>query len=381
MGTLKEFLVPVGHMMKKEFIEMRRSKLVIMLIIAPIIQAIVFGYVATTDITHVPTMICDEDSSSQSRALSDKFLNSEYFDIVDLTRNPQTIQGELGSNRAKVCIRIPNDFEKRIKRGETAVVQIIGDGTDSNSATQTMSRAQLIIMAFSNNIFADKITSMRSVVGTLPSVSMEERVWYNPELASANVMVPGVIGLILTIVTLVIMSLSIVREKESGNIEQMVVTPITPLQIIAGKVIPYIAIGLADIVLVVVVCGLIFKTPFVGSFLLLMVLSFLMIMVNLGMGILIYKVSATQQQAMFSSIFIMMPNILLSGFMFPIKNMPVVLQWLTYLIPMRYYMVIIRGIFLKGLGFMELLPQSAALFVYGVIVFTAAIRAFRKTAG
>jgi ABC-2 type transport system permease protein len=381
MGTLKEFLVPVGHMMKKEFIEMRRSKLVIMLIIAPIIQAIVFGYVATTDITHVPTMICDEDSSSQSRALSDKFLNSEYFDIVDLTRNPQTIQGELGSNRAKVCIRIPNDFEKRIKRGETAVVQIIGDGTDSNSATQTMSRAQLIIMAFSNNIFADKITSMRSVVGTLPSVSMEERVWYNPELASANVMVPGVIGLILTIVTLVIMSLSIVREKESGNIEQMVVTPITPLQIIAGKVIPYIAIGLADIVLVVVVCGLIFKTPFVGSFLLLMVLSFLMIMVNLGMGILISTVSATQQQAMFSSIFIMMPNILLSGFMFPIKNMPVVLQWLTYLIPMRYYMVIIRGIFLKGLGFMELLPQSAALFVYGVIVFTAAIRAFRKTAG
>jgi ABC-2 type transport system permease protein len=300
---------------------------------------------------------------------------------VDLTRNPQTIQGELGSNRAKVCIRIPNDFEKRIKRGETAVVQIIGDGTDSNSATQTMSRAQLIIMAFSNNIFADKITSMRSVVGTLPSVSMEERVWYNPELASANVMVPGVIGLILTIVTLVIMSLSIVREKESGNIEQMVVTPITPLQIIAGKVIPYIAIGLADIVLVVVVCGLIFKTPFVGSFLLLMVLSFLMIMVNLGMGILISTVSATQQQAMFSSIFIMMPNILLSGFMFPIKNMPVVLQWLTYLIPMRYYMVIIRGIFLKGLGFMELLPQSAALFVYGVIVFTAAIRAFRKTAG
>jgi ABC-2 type transport system permease protein len=242
-----------------------------------------------------------------------------------------------------------------------------------------MSRAQLIITAYSNAIFADKMSSMRSAVGQLPSLSMEERVWYNPELASANVMVPGVIGLILTIVTLVIMSLSIVREKESGNIEQMVVTPITPLQIIAGKVIPYITLGLIDIVLVVVVCGMIFRTPFEGSFMLLLALSFLMIMVNLGIGIFISTISATQQQAMFSSIFIMMPNILLSGFLFPIKNMPVVLQWLTYVIPMRYYMVIIRGIFLKGLGFMELLPEAAALFIYGLVIFTLAIKAFRKT--
>ena len=379
MGDLKEFFVPVRHMMKKEFIEMRRSKLIIFLIIAPILQAIVFGYVATTDITHVPTMICDEDSSAKSRALADKFLNSEYFDIVNFTRDPQTIQGELGSNKARVCIRIPWNFEEKLKKGETVQVQIIGDGTDSNSATQTMSRAQLIIMAFSKQIFADKMEGMSAVVGPIPSLAMEERVWYNPELASANVMVPGVIGLILTIVTLIIMSLSIVREKESGNIEQMVVTPITPLQIITGKVIPYIILGLLDIILVVVVCGLIFKTPFEGSFLLLMVLSFLMIMVNLGMGIFISTISATQQQAMFSSIFIMMPNILLSGFLFPIKNMPVVLQWLTYVIPMRYYMVIIRGIFLKGLGFMELLPESAALFIYGVIIFTLAIKAFRKT--
>jgi ABC-2 type transport system permease protein len=381
MAGLMEFLVPVRHMMKKEFIEMRRSKLIIMLIIAPILQAIVFGYVATTDITHVPTMICDEDSSVKSRELADKFLNSEYFDVVNFTHNPRDIQKELGDNGAKVCIRIPYDFEKKIKMGQTAVVQVIGDGTDSNSATQTMSRVQLIIAAFSKNVFASKTAAMSQIVGTLPSLAMEERVWYNPELASANDMVPGVIGLILMIVTFIIMSLSIVREKESGNIEQMVVTPITPLQIITGKIIPYIMLGLVDIILVVVVCGLIFKTPFEGNFLFFLALSFLMIMVNLGMGIFVSTISATQQQAMFSSIFIMMPNILLSGFLFPIKNMPVVLQWFTYIIPMRYYMVIIRGIFLKGLGFTELLPQAAALFVYGTVIFTLAIMAFRKTAG
>ena len=209
---------------------------------------------------------------------------------------------------------------------------------------------------------------------------MRERVWYNPELKSSHVMVPGVMGLILAIVTLVVMSISVVREKEAGNLEQMVVTPIRPSQIIAGKIIPYVVIGLVDITLVVITCGIIFKTPFEGSFLLLLTLSIFMILVNLGIGILISTVSATQQQAMFSAIFFLMPNILLSGFLFPIKNMPEILQWLTYIIPMRYYMVIIRGIFLKGLGLTELLFETTALFVYGALIFIVAVLAFKKTA-
>jgi ABC-2 type transport system permease protein len=217
------------------------------------------------------------------------------------------------------------------------------------------------------------------MMGSMPGISLQERVWYNPELKSANVMVPGVIGLILAIVTLVIMSISIVREKEAGNIEQMVVSPITAGQIIAGKVIPYVILGLVDIIVVVITCGLIFKTPFEGSFTLLLSLSFFMILVNLGIGIFISTISKTQQQAMFTAIFFMLPNILLSGFLFPIKNMPLVLQWLTYIIPMRYYMVIIKGIFLKGLGFFELLPQTLALLAYGAVVFTMAIMRFRKT--
>lgn len=379
MFSLKEFFRPVKHVMKKEFIEMRRSKLIAMLIVAPVVQAIIFGFVATTDILHVPTMICDEDSSAMSRSLTAKFTNSEYFKITMIARNPELIQEELGANRARVCVRIPAGFEESIKKGKRTPVQVIGDGTDTNSATQTMMRAQLIVTAFSSHVFADKLKVMKQTIGSLPSLAMEERVWYNPELKSANVMVPGVIGMILMIVTLVIMSISIVREKESGNIEQMVVTPITPMQIIAGKIIPYVILGLVDVVLVTITCGIIFKTPFEGSFALLLALSFCMIMVNLGIGILISTVSSTQQQAMFSSIFFMMPNILLSGFLFPIKNMPEILQWVTYIIPMRYFMVIIKGIFLKGLGFMELLPETLALFFYGVIIFTIAIKAFRKT--
>jgi ABC-2 type transport system permease protein len=377
--SFKEWLGPVIHVLKKEIIEMRRTNMIRFLIAAPILQAIVFGFVATTDIKNVPTLICDEDNTAMSRELGGKFLNSEYFEITKIMHNPSEIQAELGENRAKVCVRIPIGFQNNIKKGKKSQVQLIGDGTDSNSATMTMSRAQLMIMEFSNRVFAAKIKLVKNNVGPLPQVSLEERVWYNPELKSAHVMVPGVMGLILAIVTLVVMSISIVREKEAGNLEQMVVTPITPTQIIAGKVIPYIVIGLVDIILVVITCGIIFKTPFEGSFILLLSLSIFMILVNLGIGIFISTVSATQQQAMFSAIFFLMPNILLSGFLFPIKNMPEVLQWLTYLIPMRYYIVIIRGIFLKDLGFFELLPQTLALFVYGIIIFTLAIKRFKKT--
>ncbi len=379
MIDIKEFLRPVLHLARKEIIEMTRSKLIRFLIIAPIIQAIIFGYVAITDVKYVPTMICDEDKSSASRQLYQKFNSNEYFKITLITEDPSMINRELGSNRSKLCIRIPSGFEKNIKRLKKAQVQIIADGTDSNSAVVAMTRAQLIIVSFSKEIFADKMEVIKKTIGALPEIKMEERVWYNPELKSANIMVPGVIALILAIVTLVVMSVSIVREKESGSIEQMVVTPITPVQIILGKVLPYIVIGLIDITLVVITCGIIFRTPFEGNFILLLSLSFFMIAVNLGIGIFISTISATQQQAMFTAIFFMMPNILLSGFLFPIKNMPVILQWLTYLIPMRYFMVIIRGIFLKGLGFFELLPQTFALFMYGVIIFTLAVKRFKKT--
>lgn len=371
----------VKQMIKKEFLEIRRSNLLRLLIAAPLLQVIVFGYVATTDIKRVQTVICDEDNSAQSRQLADKFLNSEYFRVVYFTREPGEIDRQLTANRAVIAIRIPDDFSTLIKKGKRAKVQVIVDGSDSNKSLISMNRAIMIITGYSQQVFAEKMEAMKKLAGDMPSVTLQERVWFNPELKSANTMVPGVIGFILMIVTLVITAVSIVREKESGNIEQVVVTPVKPWEIIIGKIVPYVIIGLVDIVLITVVAMLVFGLTFEGSFLLLLALSFVMILTNLGIGIFISTVSSTQQQAMLTAMFFAMPNILLSGFIFPVKNMPAILQAVTYIIPMRYFMVIIRGIFMKGLGFMELLPQTAALLLFGVVIFTLAIRQFKKTIG
>jgi ABC-2 type transport system permease protein len=372
---------PILSMIKKEFIEIKRSKLIALLIIAPIIQVIIFGYVATTDIKNVKTVICDRDNSSLSRKLSEKFLNSEYFKVVDYVQDEKKIDELISKNKAVIGINIPERFSENIKKGKKTSVQLIIDGTDSNMSTISLSRAIMIINAFSEDCFKEKIEIMKKIIGGIPSLVMEERVWYNPELKSANTMVPGVAGLILTIVTLAITAVAIVREKETGNIEQIIVTPIKPAEIIAGKVIPYIIIALLDVILNTLASILVFRINFEGSFTLLIALSLFMIFANLGIGIYVSTISSTQQQALLSSIFFAVPSILLSGFLFPIKNMPEILQLLTYLIPMRYYMVILRGIFLKGLTFFELLPQTLALLIFGIIIFTLAIKQFRKTIG
>lgn len=372
---------PILAIIKKEFIEMKRTRLIALLIIAPILQVIVFGYVATTDIKNVKTVICDRDNSSLSRKLAEKFLKSEYFKVVSYTRNEKDIDRFISGNKAVIGIYIPENFSKNIKRAKKAPVQLIIDGTDSNMSTISLSRAIVIINSFSEDCFKEKMEIMKKVIGGVPSLIMEERIWYNPELKSANTMVPGVVGLILTIVTLVITAVAIVREKETGNIEQVIVTPVKPAEIIAGKVIPYILIALIDIILITLASIFVFRINFEGSFILLVALSSFMIFANLGIGIYVSTISSTQQQALLSAVFFAMPSILLSGFLFPIKNMPEILQLLTYLIPMRYYIVILRGIFLKGLGFMELLPQTLALFIFGIIIFTLAIKQFRKTMG
>jgi len=369
---------PIFYMIKKEFIEIKRSKLIGLLIIAPIIQVIIFGYVATTDIKNVKTILCDMDNSTESKKLCDKFLNTEYFKIVDKIKNPNEIDKFILQNKAVIAISIPAKFSSDLKNSKKTFVQIIVDGSDSNMSTISLSRAVMIINSFSEDYFKPKIEIIKKIAGGVPEIIMEERIWYNPELKSANTMVPGVVGLILTIVTLAITAVAIVREKESGNIEQVLVTPIKPSEIIAGKVIPYIIIALLDIILITVTSIVVFRINFEGSFILLIGLSLFMILANLGLGIFVSTISTTQQQALLSSIFIAVPSILLSGFLFPIKNMPEILQLLTYLIPMRYYMVILRGIFLKGLGFFELLPQTLALLIFGIVIFSIAIKEFRK---
>lgn len=373
--------IAILRFIEKEFLEMIRSGIIRFLIIAPVIQVIIFGYVATTDIKNVKTLICDEDVTAESRRLIDKFKNSEYFNLLYKTPDQKEIERKFRENKIVIAIRIPAGFSEKIKEGKRAKVQVIVDGSDSNMSLISLNRAIMIINGFSNDVFAERVDFMKKSIGSFPSVDLRERIWYNPELKSANTMVPGVVALILVVVTLVVTSLAIVREKETGNIEQILVTPVTPAEIIAGKIIPYILIALVDIVLIVGISMAVFRIPFEGSFVLFLSLSFFMILTNLGIGIYVSTVSETQQQAMLTAVFFILPNILLSGFLFPIKNMPEILQVLTFLIPMRYYMVIVRGVFLKGLGFAELLPETLALFVFGVIIFTLAIKQFRKTIG
>lgn len=370
---------PAFYMIKKEMTEIKRTGIIRMLIVAPIIQMIIFGYVATTDIKHVPAAICIEKPSAQARGLAGKFLNSEYFKVNYVTNNPEEIDEIMGKSRALIAIRIPADFDTEIKKGKPVKVQLIIDGSDSNASLISMNRASSIIQGFSANVFTEKMEIMKPLIGALPEIKLEERVWYNPELKSANTMVPGVMGMILMIITIIITAVSIVREKENGNIEQLVVTPIKPMEIIAGKTVPYILISIVDILLITVMCLLVFKISLQGSFMLLLSLSIFMIFANLGLGILISTVSSTQQQAMLTSMFFIVPNILLSGFIFPINNMPAALQFISYMLPLTHYNVILKGIFLKDLGFMELLPQTLALLAFGLAIFAVAIKQFKKT--
>jgi len=346
--------------------------------VAPVLQAIVFGYVATLDIKHVETVICDEDLSPESRGLAGRFANSEYFNVREHTSRPDRIRRSFEKNEAKLAIHVPLGFSKGIAQNKRSPVQLIIDGSNPSEASIASGYAVSIINDYSETIFRKRMLDMKVFAGKLPSVKLEERVWFNPELKSANNMVPGVIALILMIVTLIVTSLSLVREKETGNLEQIMVTPIKPHQIIAGKIFPYVIIALIDIVLITVMSTIVFKISFEGSFLLLVTLSIFMIVANLGVGILISTVSRTQQQAMVSAMFYMLPSMLLSGFLFPIKNMPVVIQGLTYFIPMRYFLVIVRGIFLKGSTFSQLLPQVAALLIFSTFIIIVSVKLFKK---
>jgi ABC-2 type transport system permease protein len=263
--------------------------------------------------------------------------------------------------------------------GRPAPVQMIVDGTDSNTAGIVLGYSNTIIQQFSQAMLAERIERLRGNVSLPGQVTLQTRTWFNENLESRNFFVPGVIALMITLLTLLLTSMAIVREKEIGTMEQIMVTPIRPVEFILGKTVPFALISFVDLVLVTLVGVLWFQIPVRGSFVLLVFATSVYLMSALGVGLLISTVSQTQQQAMMSTFFFFMPAVLLSGFMFPIANMPVVVQWFTYLNPMRYAMVILRGIFLKGVGFGILWPQIAALAVIGAFTLGVASRRFRKT--
>lgn len=367
-------------MLVKEFIQIFRDpKMRGIIFVMPVVQLLVFGYAVTTDVKHIATAIYDLDNSVASRELVASFEKSGYFDVVEYIDNENRARNLVDRGKVRAVLRMNKGFQNDLRAGRTAQLQVIVDGTDSNTAGIVLDYSAKIAGQFSQKVLLTRFSRLRGLSQEPGSVKIRTRAWFNENLESRNFYVPGVIASLLMLVTLMLTSMAVVREKEIGTMEQIMVTPITPLEFILGKTVPFALIGFIDMILITVIGVFWFEIPIRGNLLLLFVAAALYLMTTLGLGLFISTVSETQQQAMMSTFFFYLPAILLSGFMFPIANMPEVIQWLTYLNPLRYFLVIIRGIFLKGVGVNILWPQMAALAVMGLITLWLASRRFRKT--
>ncbi|GMV04588.1 MAG: ABC transporter permease [Gemmatimonadota bacterium] len=359
----------VREMVVKEFRQIIRDpRLNRIIFVTPIIQLLLFGYAVSTDVFDTALYVVDHDQTQASRALVNGFTSSGYFRVVERSGNPADLVRALDHGDALVGLEIPPGFARDILTPGGAQIQLLLDGTNSNTASVAGSYAERIAQSFGSRV-------QRRDVATL--IDLRERAWFNPDLASRDYNVPAVIGAILMLVALLLTSLAVVREREIGTLEQLRVSPLTPGELLAGKTIPFGIIGLLDMALVTAVAVLWFRIPFEGNPALLLLASVLYLLATLGIGLLISTMASTQQEAFMVSFLVYMPAILLSGFMFPISSMPESFQWLTLLNPMRYFLEMVRGLFLKGVGFEALWPQYMALLTMGVGVLWFATARFR----
>ncbi len=370
----------IRHMLIKEFIQVFRDpRMKRIIFLVPAIQTIVFGYAATTDVRHIRTALYDLDNSVPSRDLAARFIRSGYFDVIEYVSDDRRARELLDRSDAQAVLRMNKGFGEDVDAGRTAQVQVLVDGTDSNTAGIVLNYATKIALQASASILAARVARLQGAARQPGQVELQSRAWFNPNLESRNFYVPGVIANIILIITLLLTSMAVVREREIGTMEQVMVTPITPLEFILGKTLPFALVGFADVALVTTVGTLWFGVPIHGSLVLLFFATGLYLMSTLGVGLLISTISHTQQQAMMTTFFYIFPAILLSGFMFPIANMPEAIQWLTFLDPLRYFLVILRGIFLKGVGVGILWPEMLALGILGAATLWLAMRRFHKT--
>jgi ABC-2 type transport system permease protein len=373
----------IRHIVKKEFLQFRKDKKMFGIsIVAPIVQLLLLGYAANIDIKNIPIIICDMDKSRISRSYSRSITNSGYFSSVRNTDDMDEIDQYINRGIASAGIIIPHNFEKNINSGRSIEVQGIIDGSDSNTAAIGMNYLSMITMQFNQRFISDRLILFKKQNINPRKINPEIRIWYNPELKSKNFMIPGVLGLLLMVVTLILTSLAVVKEKEIGTLEQLNVSPIKPYELILGKLIPFTLIGILDIILVLLVASLWFNIPVKGNVLLLFGLSIVFLLSTLGMGLFVSTVASNQQQAMITAMFfLMLPMMFLSGFVFPIENMPKIIQLVTYVMPLRYYYNIVRGIFLKGVGIRELWPDALIMFIIGAAIFSFSALRFKKRIG
>lgn len=383
---LLESLQRIRFLVRKEFIQLVRNRQnLAMLIIAPFVQLILFGSASRLDVNNVPTVVVDLDHSRLSRDLVEGFSKSGYFKIVSYLDTYDAVDKHLEQNLASMAILIPPDFEQRINGSRKAEVGILVDGVDTITAGTVSGYAQSILQRFSDDILVARINSMQGLLFDsttprliIPQLTDASRAWFNPNLDSKDFFVPGVVVLLLLTLAIILTSAVIVREREIGTIEQLMVAPISRLELILGKTIPCFVIEIATLLTVTPIALLIYNIPFRGS-LSFFFGSFLLFLITAsGIGMTISAFCSTQQQAVLTSFMFLQPSILLSGYAFPIENMPPVIQYITYLNPVRYFIAIVRGVFLKGTGWEVLWPQLAPIFIMSIVYITWASALFKR---
>jgi ABC-2 type transport system permease protein len=382
---MRLLILRIRVLLVKELLQaVRDPRLLFLIIIPPLLQLLAFGYAANLDLKHIPIALYDEDRSSVSRELVFAFSSSGYFRFVADIDEPKLMSELIDRGTAAAILHFGPDFAASVGSGRTAVLQVLVAGTNSNTASLVQSYSQQIVERFNRSrleSLIDRNPSLKHIIpnGSQGVVQPQIRVWFNETLRSANFYVPGIIALVILVSTLNLTAMAVVREKEVGTMEQIMVTPIRPVEFILGKTIPFALIGIFQVALVTTVGIFWFGVPMRGSLGLLFLSLLIYLLSCLSIGLLISTISRTQQQALMTTFFFLFPSILLSGFIFPIQNMPVVIQWITYLNPLQYFLVIIRGIFLKGVGLNVLWPDMVALLGVGLALMLLAVKRVGKT--
>ena len=363
---------------RKEFIQLFRDKRMLALILVlPLVQMFLLGYAFNNEIRDVPMAVFDQSHSAEGRALLDAFQLSDYFKLVYLVGSDAELQKLIENSQIAVGLIIPPDYAVKLHEGEAQVALIL-DGSDASKTTTALSAAQLIVQNHSTELLMQKMARSGLNMKLQPPVELHTTVWYNPDMISAYFMIPGVIGMILYTITAILTATAVVRERERGTIEQLIVTPIRPWELVVGKVMPYVILSLFDTFEVIAIGHWWFGVPVRGSLLLIALLSTLFLLSGLGIGLFASTIANTQQEAMLTVFMTLLPGIFLSGFLFPIDNMPKFLQWLSYIIPLRYFLKIIRVLLLKGVGIESIGGDVIAMVLFGVFIMGAAARRFRK---
>ena len=361
---------------RKEFIQIIRDpRTLILVILIPIMQLLMMGYAATTDVRNVPLAIFDQDRGQEARALLDAYRAADYFHLAYDVDSLSEIFTLIDRGDAKAGLIIPPDYNQKMAGEGTAQIAFVLDGSDPTVASTSLSAAQLIAQAHATDVMAERLARSGQGAAVQTPLEVRTQVWYNPDMLSAYFMVPGVIGMILYSITSILTATAVVRERERGTIEQLIVTPIRSWELIVGKILPYAVLALINTVEVLALGSWLFGVPIRSGLGLVMLLSGLFLLTGLGIGLLVSTVANTQQEATLTTFTTLLPSIFLSGFLFPVEAMPRVLQWISYLIPLKYYLTIIRSLLIKGVGVDSLQKEILALVIFGVsFIFLAAMR-------